>query len=69
MAKQLVRCFTCGKYGGEDKRGDEETGLSTCSNRLSKSERKAAQEDERLRRLEDKAYNDFNDYYEEDCGG
>ena len=65
MAKQLARCFTCGQYGG-DKREDEETGCG--ANRLSKSERRVAEEDEQLRRLEDKAYDDFNQY-EEDCGG
>lgn len=72
MGKQLARCFTCGKYGGDEKREDEETGRGgrgACSNALLKSERKAAQKDERLQRLEDKAYDDFNEYYEEDCGG
>ena len=70
MGKQLIRCFTCGKYGGEEeKRGDKERCRGgTSSNLLSKSERRAAQEDERLRRLEDKAYDEFNEY-EEDCGG
>jgi hypothetical protein len=71
VGKQLVRCFTCGKYGGEEegKQGNEARCAGTqSSNLLSKSERRATEDDERLRRLEDKAYDDFNEY-EEDCGG
>lgn len=58
MAKQLARCFTCGKYGGEK---DVEIG----EDGLTKTERQAA---ERLRLQEDRAYQDFNENYEE-CGG
>lgn len=61
VAKQLARCFTCGRYGGE-KEGEE--GVK----RVCKSERQSAQKEAMLRQ-EDKAYNDFNEYCEEDCGG